>query len=157
MSSSILELFYKEKIPLIKENNLTIITPREDGLLVKNENNELLWVSLDNKIYTTSSELLFHQTMIELPNEEKDAAIKQIMGLENEISFNYENYLLVSKKMNNNFEQKIYYKDEEIGYGKIYKTKTGYRNIIIDIKEDIYADNIYEFVIIFENNKNKIL
>ena len=158
MSSNMYELFYKKRIPLIEEKNLTIITPREDGLLVKDINNQLLWLSFDNKIFNTSSGLLFNQPLIEINEEEKKTAIKQIMGLEKEISFSYENYILISKINGNDLEQKVYYNEKEIGFGKLYKTKNGYRNIIIDNEENIYADNIYEFVYIIENNiKNKLI
>lgn len=154
-SNDLLEKFYKNKIPVLSQNDFTIIMPREDGVLVKNTNEELLWVSLDNTIYDKSEDLLSRQNIVELSEEEKVKAIKQIMGFENHTTYIYEDYLLISKIINNELDQVLYFKDEVIGKGKLYKTDAGYRNIFIDNNDSIFADNIYEFAYIYEYKRRE--
>ena len=154
---NILENYYKNKIPILKNSDYKVISPREDGVLVIDSNEELLWVSLDNNIYNSSEDLFFKQLVSEVSKEEEKLAIKQIMGSELQTTFVYDHYSLISKIINGTLEQILYLDEELIGKGKIYKTENGYRNIIIDNGKSIYADNIYEFAYIYEKRKEKVI
>lgn len=150
--------FYKKAGTAIYEENLAVITPGQNGYLVIDEEGIFKWVSFDGNVYDEVENLYEKNRVKEIEEEEKEEAIKSIMGIEKYTSFTLEDLTLIAEVKEGNLYQTIYQNSKnslsdikKVAVGKLVKTPYGYGTIYESIDGMIKTDNLAAFAILLEN------